>query len=408
VDAGRFLEWLQHAFRAGGAESGPRRILRFRRAADYERCLQALRSARLPPGLASQIRRLGIIRGLACPLPCNELPAAFRDALACEEDGKVRQFGAPKRVRVSPRRIRLAPSRRGPAPKRWSTGTAAASPVHDGIPWGVQRIRAPEVWNRTTGYGVRVAVIDTGVDFSHPDLRHSLQRGINLLHRTMPPYDDNGHGTHITGTIAAANRLQGMIGVAPRAQVFPVKAFDYDGTAYVSDIILAIDWCVRNRIQVINMSFGMDHRSQSLENAVTNAWRSGLLVVASAGNDGKRGAVDYPARSGYAIAVGALNRRGRVASFTNRSKQIDIYAPGERIYSSWPQGRRREMSGTSMATSHVTGAVALLLAYRPGLSPAQVLKVVKSSARPLRYRNAPKSAGALDVVRLLQAADALF
>lgn len=362
---------------------------------------------RQPPGLARQIRRLGIIRGLACPLPGAELPAAFRDALICEEDGKIRQHGAPKRVRVTPGRVRLAPGRRSLAPKRRKTGTVA-SLAPRGIPWGVRRIRAPEVWNRTTGYGVRIGVIDTGVDFSHPDLRQSLQRGINLLHRMMPPYDDNGHGTHITGTIAAANRMQGMIGVAPRATVYPVKAFDFDGTAYVSDIILAIDWCVRNRIQVINMSFGMDHRNRALESAVTNAWRSGLLVVASAGNDGKRGAVDFPARSGHAIAVGALNRRGRVAPFTNRSRQIDIYAPGERIYSSWPRGRRREMSGTSMATSHVTGAVALLLAYRPGLSPGQILKAVRSSARPLQYRNAPSSAGALDVVRLLQAADALF
>lgn len=408
MDAVRFLEWLQYAVRSGSdAEPGSRRILRFRQAADYQRCLLALRSMRLPPVLARQIRRLGIIRGLACPLPFPELPAAFRDALTCEEDGQVRQHGAPKRVRATPGRVRLAPNRRGPAPRRRKTGTDAASLAPGGIPWGVSRIRAPEVWNRTTGYGVRIGVIDTGVDFSHPDLRQSLQRGINLLHRTMPPYDDNGHGTHITGTIAAANRMQGMIGVAPRALVYPVKAFDYSGTAFVSDIILAIDWCVRNRIQVVNMSFGMDHRSRSLESAVANAWRSGVLVVASAGNDGKRGAVDFPARSGHAIAVGALSRRGRVASFTNRSRQIDIYAPGERIYSSWPRGQRRVMSGTSMAASHVTGAVALLLAYRPGLTPAEIKEILRGSTVPLRGEKAPKRTGEIDVLRMLAAADKL-
>jgi len=425
LDASRFGRWLQRAACAG--ESAPRRILRFRNAADYMSCLRELRSAqRRHPALARLIVPLGIIRGLACPLPAAELPEAFRHAVTCEEDAVIRHSAAGarrprarsalrklraapgRRLRATPRKVRLAPNHARAAPQRRSAADDAASPVQDGIPWGVLRIRAPEVWNRTTGYGVKVGVIDTGVDFLHPDLRHSLQQGVNLLHRSMPPYDDNGHGTHITGTIAAANRLRGMIGVAPRASVYPVKAFDAGGTAYVSDIVRAIDWCVRNRMDVINMSFGMDRSSSSLEIAVAGAWRAGLMIVASAGNDSKRGSVDFPARSGHSLAVGALDRRGRVASFTNRSREIDIYAPGERIYSCWPRGRHREMSGTSMATSHVTGAIALLLAYRPGLTPAQIMKIVRTSARPLSGRNAPQTAGMLDVVRMLETADAMF
>ena len=359
-------------------------------------CLRELRSAqRRHPALARLIVPLGIIRGLACPLPAAELPEAFRHAVTCEEDAVIRHSAAGarrprarsalrklraapgRRLRATPRKVRLAPNHARAAPQRRSAADDAASPVQDGIPWGVLRIRAPEVWNRTTGYGVKVGVIDTGVDFLHPDLRHSLQQGVNLLHRSMPPYDDNGHGTHITGTIAAANRLRGMIGVAPRASVYPVKAFDAGGTAYVSDIVRAIDWCVRNRMDVINMSFGMDRSSSSLEIAVAGAWRAGLMIVASAGNDSKRGVVDFPALSG-------------------------------RIYSCWPRGRHREMSGTSMATSHVTGAIALLLAYRPGLTPAQIMKIVRTSARPLSGRNAPQTAGMLDVVRMLETADAMF
>jgi hypothetical protein len=423
LDASRFGRWLQRA--ACAWESAPRRILRFRSAADYESCLRELRSAqRRHPALARLIVPLGIIRGLACPLPAAELPDAFRHAVTCEEDAVIRHSAASslrprvaprklraapgRRLRAAPRKVRLAPNHARAAPRRGSAADGEASPVQDGIPWGVLRIRAPEVWNRTTGYGVKVGVIDTGVDIRHPDLRHSLQQGVNLLQRSMPPYDDNGHGTHITGTIAAANRLRGMIGVAPRASVYPVKAFDAGGTAYVSDIVRAIDWCVRNRMDVINMSFGMNSRSSSLEIAVAGAWRAGLMIVASAGNDSKRGSVDFPARSGHSIAVGALDRRGRVASFTNRSREIDIYAPGERIYSCWPRGRHREMSGTSMATSHVTGAIALLLAYRPGLTPAQIIKIVRTSARPLSGRNAPQTAGMLDVVRMLETADAMF
>ncbi len=138
-----------------------------------------------------------------------------------------------------------------------------------GIPWGVQEIQAPQAWSSTTGHRIKVGVIDTGVDFSHPDLRQSLARGINLLNRGALPHDDNGHGTHIAGTIAAANQLHGMIGVAPRPTIYPVKAFDQNGSAFVSDIILGIEWCVRNRMDVINMSFGMKTRSKSLLNAVS-------------------------------------------------------------------------------------------------------------------------------------------
>ena len=125
------------------------------------------------------------------------------------------------------------------------------------IPWGVDQVGAPEVWNKSVGQNIQIGVIDTGIDYNHPDLRNSISQGINLLNRSMLPYDDNGHGTHIAGTIAATGRNSGIIGVAPRAIIHPVKAFDHNGSAYVSDIIAGIDWCVHNDLDIINMSFGM-------------------------------------------------------------------------------------------------------------------------------------------------------
>jgi subtilisin family serine protease len=236
-------------------------------------------------------------------------------------------------------------------------------------------------------------------------LRTSVDRGINLIYRTALPQDDNGHGTHIAGTIAAANRMDGMIGIAPRASIHPVKAFDYGGTAYVSDIILGLDWCIRNRMHIVNMSFGMQNRSRSLMQAVAAANQAGVVVVASSGNDGRSSGIDYPARYGNTIAVGATTESGRVAPFTNRSGLIDIYAPGDKIVSAWIGGKYREMSGTSMATSHVSGAIALLLAFRPGLTPAQVKEIVQQSGKPLKGAKAPRAAGELNVIRLLKAAD---
>ncbi|MGG4096039.1 S8 family peptidase [Paenibacillus lautus] len=256
-----------------------------------------------------------------------------------------------------------------------------------GIPWGIKQIKAPQAWSISTGYRVKIAVIDTGVDFAHPDLKYSLTRGVNLVHRNIPPYDDNGHGTHISGTIAAANSTQGMIGVAPRSVVYPVKAFDYNGSAFVSDIILAIDWCVRAEIDIINMSFGMQTRSRTLLDIVGKANQAGVIIVASSGNDGKRRTADYPARYPQTISVGATDRNRKIPSFSNRGQFVDIYAPGDKIVSAWLQGKYHEMSGTSMATSHVSGAIALLLAQKPDLKKTATLKaLLRRTSSPLKLK----------------------
>lgn len=275
-----------------------------------------------------------------------------------------------------------------------------------GVPWGVRHIKAPQAWGTTTGQRVHVGVIDTGVDFHHPDLHHSLMRGINLIHRGLPPYDDNGHGTHIAGTIAAANQIYGIIGVAPRAVIHPVKAFDENGSAFVSDIIQGIDWCVRHGMKIINMSFGMKTRSKSLLNAVTNAYHAGVTIVASSGNDAKHKSVDYPARYLQTISVGAIDRTRKIAPFSNRGRYVDIYAPGDKIVSAWLKGKYHEMSGTSMATSHVSGAIALLLAMKPGLKPADIKSLLRRSSNPIRSRSSgSRSMGEIDVMRLLKEAE---
>ncbi|MBU5350488.1 S8 family peptidase [Paenibacillus lautus] len=256
-----------------------------------------------------------------------------------------------------------------------------------GIPWGIKQIKAPQAWSISTGHRMKIAVIDTGVDFAHPDLKYSLTRGINLVHRNIPPYDDNGHGTHISGTIAAANSTQGMIGVAPRSVVYPVKAFDHNGSAFVSDIILAIDWCVRAEIDIINMSFGMQTRSRTLLDIVGKANQAGVIIVASSGNDGKRRTADYPARYPQTISVGATDRNRRIPAFSNRGQFVDIYAPGDKIVSAWLQGKYHEMSGTSMATSHVSGAIALLLAQKSDLKKTATIKaLLRRTSSPLKLK----------------------
>jgi len=277
--------------------------------------------------------------------------------------------------------------------------------TNPGIPYGVKQIHAPRAWSTSTGHRIKIGVIDTGVDFQHPDLRHSLSGGINLLNRNMLPLDDNGHGTHIAGTIAAANSTEGMMGVAPRSIIYPVKAFDHNGSAYVSDIILGIDWCVRNHVHLINMSFGMKTRSRALQEIVNKAYLSGISIVASSGNDGKRRTIDYPARYSQTISVGATDQNRRIAPFSNRGQYIDIYAPGDKIISSWTHGKYHEMSGTSMATSHVSGAIALLLAQNSSLQPAEIKSLLQRTSTPLRLRKdqrLDRDSGEVNALQLLR------
>ncbi|MHA0858289.1 S8 family peptidase [Paenibacillus sp. CMAA1364] len=284
-------------------------------------------------------------------------------------------------------------------------GISSKAHSNPGIPYGVKQIQAPKAWLTSTGHRVRIGVIDTGVDYNHPDLRQSLARGVNLLNRNMLPHDDNGHGTHIAGTIAAANSTEGMIGVAPRSLIYPVKAFDHNGSAFVSDIILGIDWCARNHLHIINMSFGMKTRSRALQEIVNKVYVAGIPIIASSGNDSKRRSIDYPARYSQTISVGATDRNRQIATFSNRGQHIDIYAPGDKIISSWTQGRYHEMSGTSMATSHVSGAVALLLAQNANLRPLDIKLLLQRTASPLRMKTSQRlvrSCGEVNALRLLR------
>ncbi|RXZ80001.1 peptidase S8 [Paenibacillaceae bacterium] len=377
LDTIAFLRWLHSLTNNHPGRTGSRCIIRFHNQQYYRQLIYNLSKMKKSLSSQQQIRPLPLIRALSCRLPEGVSLSFLKGMAWMEEDRSVQLHSiASKSVNFS-----------------------------KGIPWGVQHIKAPMAWSSTTGHRVKIGVIDTGVDFQHSDLRQSLARGINLINRNQPPHDDNGHGTHIAGTIAAANMPRGMIGVAPRATIYPVKAFDHNGSAYVSDIILGIEWCVRNRMHIVNMSFGMKTRSKPLLNAVTNAYNAGVVVVASSGNDGKLKSIDYPARYPQTISVGATNRLRRVAPFSNRGSYIDIYAPGDKIVSAWLNDKYHEMSGTSMATSHVSGAIALLLAEHPGLSPAEIKTALRRSMQPLRGKKAPRLTGELDVMKMLQAAE---
>ena len=229
-------------------------------------------------------------------------------------------------------------------------------------PWGIDRVQAPLVHaNGITGAGINVTIIDSGINYSHPDLAANYAGGYDFVNGDSDPMDDAGHGTHVAGTVAAINNDFGVIGVSPQVNIYALKVLNAGGSGSYSDIISAIDWASTNNMDVASMSLGGGFNSIWLRKACDNAYKNGVLLVAAAGNDA--GVVSYPAAYNSVIAVSATDQNNNIAWFSNFGKQVELAAPGVGINSTIMDGgySGNTWSGTSMATPHVTGAAALVL-----------------------------------------------
>lgn len=230
--------------------------------------------------------------------------------------------------------------------------------------WGVQHIGADQVVAAgITGSGVRVAVLDTGIDYTHPELSDNYRGGYNFVADNTDPFDDAyslSHGTHVAGIIGARNNGTGVVGVAPAAELYAVKVLNGGLGGELSDIIAGIEWAVNNRMQVVNMSFGSAQFSQALKDVCDLAYRSGIVLVASAGNFSP-GTVLYPAAFDSVIAVSATYQDDTLGTFSSYGPQVELAAPGHNIYSTAIGGGYRTNFGTSQAAPHVAGAAALLI-----------------------------------------------
>lgn len=228
--------------------------------------------------------------------------------------------------------------------------------------WEIEKFNIPNQWRHSKGEGVKVAVIDTGVDLDHEDLKNNLLEGRNFVDRKKDPQDDNGHGTHCSGTIAGEKNNLGMVGVAPKAKIIPVKALDGDGQGVINNIVDAIIWSADIGADIISMSLGAENGTYKLENAIKYAASKGSIIFSAAGNSGESVDISYPAKYDHTIAIGAIDKNLERTNFTCSGETLDFLAPGHDILSCVPGGYAL-MSGTSMSTPFAVGCAALLLSY---------------------------------------------
>ncbi|MFC1522461.1 S8 family peptidase [Elusimicrobiota bacterium] len=248
------------------------------------------------------------------------------------------------------------------------------------VQWGVARVNAPAAWDTNQGAGVKVAIVDTGIDPNHPDLKANIRGGHNAVDKESPWADDHFHGTHVAGIVAAALNGEAVVGVAPKADLYAVKVLTKEGSGSIFGIIGGLMWCIENGMNVVNMSLGAPQDNFLFKYAVGAVNNAGIAMVVAAGNDGK--AVNFPAAYESTIAVSALDKDDTIVSFSSRGPEIDFIAPGVKIPSTVTGGGVEAYSGTSMACPHVAGLAALAVAKgAKGLD--QVRSVLSANAQKL-------------------------
>jgi len=308
----------------------------------------------------------------------KELPLVNGLVVLLPDKTMVSSVGALSGVKkVEPDAMVFAMGRPAPAPQ-----------PTENLEWGVDRVDADLAWAVSKGNGVKVAIIDTGIDKDHPDLVANLKGGVNFTSRFSTRWnDDNGHGTHVAGIVAAVDNTIGVIGVAPEAHLYAVKVLDRNGSGYVSTVIKGIEWAKNNGMQVVNMSLGTASDVQALHDAVDAAYAAGLVLVAAAGNsgdgNGSTNEVIYPAKYSSVIAVAATASDDSKPTWSSEGAEVELAAPGLNIRSTWNDGQYKTISGTSMATPHVAGTVALVLGKGGIISPAEVRALLQVTADDL-------------------------
>lgn len=253
--------------------------------------------------------------------------------------------------------------------------------------WSFQSVKSSEMWSKGyTGAGVKVAIIDSGIMTTHPDL--AVAGGVSTVDYTTSYEDDNGHGTHVAGIIGAKKNNIGMVGVAPGAKLYAVKAMGADGDGTLGDVLEGLDWSIQNKMDIINLSLSMNYDSELLHDMVDRAYNDGIIVISSAGNDAEKVAnpedsVYYPGKYSSVIAVSSVDQNMVRSSSSAMGPENEFSAPGVAIVSTWNSGKYAKVSGTSQAAPHVAGALAILKQEYPSMSNVQLREELRHHIKDL-------------------------
>ncbi|MCL7747131.1 S8 family peptidase [Halalkalibacter alkaliphilus] len=249
--------------------------------------------------------------------------------------------------------------------------------------WNLDQIEIDEGWDLAGGQGVKIAVLDTGVDPNHLDIAEKLGPGYNSFDDTSDFSDAHGHGTHVAGVAAAlTNNVTGIAGVSWDSTILPVKVLNDEGEGSSFEVAKGIYWAVEQGADVINMSLGDYYSSDLLHEAIRYAYEQDVVLIAASGNDNVQDPM-YPAQYEEVFTVAAVDEARNRAFFSNYGEHIDVTAPGEHIPSLFPDNNYVVMSGTSMAAPHVAGLAGLIRSLRPDLTNEEVYNVMRSTAKDL-------------------------
>lgn len=256
------------------------------------------------------------------------------------------------------------------------------------VPYGARYIGALEAHKSgITGKGVKVAVVDSGVA-KHFDL--NVKKRINFV-EDEDEFDYNGHGTHVAGTIAALKNNKGILGVAPYVELYSVKVLNANGRGSIEGLVSAIEWCIENKMDIVNLSLGFEERTNEMYiRIMERAKQSGILFVVAAGNDGVfdgKPNVDYPAKEDFVIAVSSVGEELEVSVFSSFGEEIDIASFGENTMSTYGENTFAVLSGTSMSTPHISGLLALLKEKYPTYSNKSIKKKLFDTAFAMPHVN---------------------
>ena len=244
--------------------------------------------------------------------------------------------------------------------------------------WALKEMNVEKFWENTKGENIKIAIIDTGIDMNHIDLKDNIKATINMHNRTTDVTDSFGHGSHVAGLLVGKNT-----GVAPEAELYIAKVLDDKGNGSMANVLDGITFAINYEVDILCMSLGVPHKlPKILIDRIEEAYRNNITIVCASGNSNIN-QVEYPAFLENVIGVGGVDKDLNRASFSNYGWEMDLVAPSTEILSTYKDGKYAKMSGTSMASPLVAGAIALIKSYfkkeyGKNLSPSEIKEILKS------------------------------